>query len=234
MLNAPRAAVGLAPITDADDMWRAPLHLYYTARPFELDLEFPPSFRFVGPGVWEPPASEPEWLAHVDNSLILVGASSEHQRDAALIQTALEAFGDRDVTLAVSTAAQDPDGFDVPANAHVERWLPHSVLLSRASCVICHGGMGITQKALAAGVPLCVVPFGRDQFDVAARVAAVGAGTAVMPDALGVASLRAAVDEAIGMRAGAQTMATALAATGGAAAAATALETQLSGLGVSA
>ena len=65
----------------------------------------------------------------------------------------------------------------MPANAHVERWLPHSALLARAACVICHGGMGITQKALAAGVPLCVVPFGRDQFEVAARVAAVGAGT---------------------------------------------------------
>ena len=30
--------------------------------------------------------------------------------------------------------------------------------------------MGITQKALAAGVPVCAVPFGRDQFEVARRV----------------------------------------------------------------
>jgi UDP:flavonoid glycosyltransferase YjiC (YdhE family) len=73
-----------------------------------------------------------------------------------------------------------------------------------------------------------VVPFGRDQFEVAARVAAVGAGTCLMPDALNADTLRRAVGEAIGMRPGAQAIADALAQSGGAAAAAAALESQLS------
>jgi hypothetical protein len=30
--------------------------------------------------------------------------------------------------------------------------------------------LGTTQKALARGVPVCVVPHGRDQFEVARRV----------------------------------------------------------------
>jgi UDP:flavonoid glycosyltransferase YjiC (YdhE family) len=64
--------------------------------------------------------------------------------------------------------------------------------------------MGIAQKALAAGVPQCVVPFGRDQFDVAARVAAIGAGTMVLPWELTAASLRAAIREAMTMKAGAE------------------------------
>ena len=34
VLNRPRQAVGLEPLTDADSVWRAPLHLYYTAPPF--------------------------------------------------------------------------------------------------------------------------------------------------------------------------------------------------------
>ena len=42
-----------------------------------------------------------------------------------------------------------------------------SPILEIAACVVCHGGMGITQKALAAGVPVCAVPFGRDQPEVA-------------------------------------------------------------------
>ena len=37
---------------------------------------------------------------------------------------------------------------------------------------VTHGGIGATQKALARGVPVCVVPFGHDQFEVARRVAA--------------------------------------------------------------
>ncbi len=87
--------------------------------------------------------------------------------------------------------------------------------------------MGITQKTLAAGVPLCIVPFGRDQFEVGARVAALGAGTSLPPDALSPDSLRSAVRDAIAMRDGARTIADAFAHAGGAAAAASALEVQL-------
>ena len=158
---------------------------------------------------------------------MLVSVSSEHQHDAALIQTALDALRDENVVIAASTAAHDPAGFDAPDNAHVERWLPHGQLLARAACTICHGGMGIAQKTLAAGVPACVVPFGRDQFEVGARVAAVGAGTWLAPDALNAQTLRAAVDQAINMRRGAESIADALAQAGGASAAASALESQL-------
>jgi MGT family glycosyltransferase len=234
VINGPRTEVGLSPLTGREEMWRAPLHLYYTARPFELDLQFPPSFRLVGPGVWEPPAPEPGWLADPDAPLLLVSVSSELQSDAALIQTALDAFRDENVIVAASTVAHDPAGFDVPANAHVERWLPHNQLLANATCTICHGGMGMAQKTLAAGVPSCVVPFGRDQFEVAARVAAVGAGTCLTPDALDAQALRDAVNQAIDMRGGAEAIADAFARAGGAAAAASALESQLARVGTGA
>jgi hypothetical protein len=36
--------------------------------------------------------------------------------------------------------------------------------------------MGATQKALAHGVPVCAVPFGRDQLEVARRVEVAAAG----------------------------------------------------------
>jgi len=134
---------------------------------------------------------------------------------------------DEDVVVAASTAAHDPAGFDAPPNARVERWLPHGQLLANAACAICHGGMGIVQKTLAAGVPACVVPFGRDQFEVGARVAAVGAGTCVTPDALDAQALRGAAKAAIDMGDGARATADAFARTGGAAAAASALESEL-------
>ena len=53
-------------------------------------------------------------------------------------------------------------------------------------------------KALAHGVPLVVVPLGRDQNDVAARVAASGAGIRLSPSASEqkiVAALRRVLDE---------------------------------------
>jgi UDP:flavonoid glycosyltransferase YjiC (YdhE family) len=45
--------------------------------------------------------------------------------------------------------------------------------------------MGSTQKALAHGVPVCVVPFGRDQLEVARRVEVAEAGTRLSARRLG-------------------------------------------------
>jgi UDP:flavonoid glycosyltransferase YjiC (YdhE family) len=84
--------------------------------------------------------------------------------------------------------------------------------------------MGITQRALGAGVPVCVVPFGRDQLEVAGHVTACGAGTRVAVQRLRADRLRAAVRGAIAKRAGAQRIASAFASVGGAPAGADALE----------
>ncbi|MDQ3732522.1 MAG: glycosyltransferase [Actinomycetota bacterium] len=227
-LNAPRRRLGLSPLADRAEVWRAPLYLYFTAEPFEVaGLDLPPSVRLVGPGLWEPPAETPQWLEEIDEPLVLVTASSEFQRDDALIKTALRALRADDVRLVASSVVHDPDRFDVPANARLECWLPHGPVIQRAACVVCHGGMGITQRALAAGVPVCVVPFGRDQFEVAGRVTAVGAGTQVLPHALTPQALRSAIHQAMNMRAGAERVAAGFARAGGAPAAADALESLL-------
>jgi UDP:flavonoid glycosyltransferase YjiC (YdhE family) len=84
--------------------------------------------------------------------------------------------------------------------------------------------MGITQKALAHGVPVVAVPFGRDQPEVARRVEVARAGVFLPAGKLRGSTLRRAVHEAITLRAGAQRIATAFAGAGGPAAAADALE----------
>ena len=68
---------------------------------------------------------------------------------------------------------------DVPANVHVERFVPQDDVLPHARAVVCHGGSGTVLGALAAGVPLVVVPMFADQPYNAERVAAVGAGLAI-------------------------------------------------------
>jgi UDP:flavonoid glycosyltransferase YjiC (YdhE family) len=58
--------------------------------------------------------------------------------------------------------------------------------------VITHGGHGTVMKALIAGVPLVVVPLGRDQPDNAGRVVHAGAGIRLRKNATA-SALRAAV-----------------------------------------
>lgn len=229
VLNAPRRELGLPLVTGPSDVWRAPLYLSYTAPPFQpANADLPPSFALVGPGLWEPPAEDWAGLEDLDQPLVLVAISSEYQGDHVLVETALEALAGEDVRVLVSTAAHDPARFEAPPNARVARWLPHARVVPNAACVVCHGGMGITQKALAAGVPVCVVPFGRDQFEVAERVVRVGGGTRVLPSDLDPTTLRAAVRDTIAMRDGARRVAAGFARAGGASAAADRMESLLS------
>ncbi len=93
--------------------------------------------------------------------------------------------------------------------------MPHGEVLDRACCAITHGGMGTTVKALDRGVPVCVVPFARDQAEVARRVEVAGCGIRLPAEKLTAARLRGAVRTAMTMTDGARRVAAGFAATGG-------------------
>lgn len=226
-LNALRAAAGAAPFAHvADFVARPPRLLALTAEPFEYPRAWPSNVRLVGPGIWEPgaDAAPPPGAAEDARPLVLVTCSTEFQNDGALVATALAALAAEPVRVVATTASLDPASFAAPPNARVERFLPHGPLLAEAACVACHGGMGTTQKALAAGVPVCVVPFGRDQLEVARHVEVAGAGVRVPRSRLAPQRLRDAVRTTIARRRGAQRIAEAFGRADGAAAAADALE----------
>lgn len=228
-LNALRHELGLPALTDVDDWVRyMPLMLYMTAEPFEYPRsDWPDNIAMVGPCDWNPDADLPRWLDEIKRPIVLVATSSEFQDDGRLVHAALEALADQPFTVIATLPAGRPGRFRLPANAWVERFIPHAPLLERAICAITHAGMGVTQKALARGVPVCAVPFGRDQFEVARRVEVAGAGTRLAASRLRPDRLRTSVHQAIQRRDGARLLAAAFAAAGGPNAAADAMQKRL-------
>lgn len=236
-LNAIYHALGVEPLGCADDfVLRAPLSLVGTAEPFEYahpdwdermvmigPCEFGQSDRFERIGGIDAEMSG-EGLA---GPTVLVTTSSERQGDDALPITALAALADEPVHVVATFPCGVPQGLSVPANATVRRFLDHAAVLDHAVCAITHGGMGVTQKALARGVPVCVVPYGRDQFEVARRVVVSGCGARVSPGRLSPARLRSAVLCAMAMTDGAGRVAAGFAAAGGAKRGADVLERRL-------
>jgi hypothetical protein len=95
-----------------------------------------------------------------------------------LFERLLAGLGLLDVTALVTVGrALDPSRFDrVPANIHVERFVPQSLVLAHADVVVAHGGSGTVIGALSHGVPVVLLPMGADQPDNAARCAALGVG----------------------------------------------------------
>ncbi len=225
-LNGLRSELGVPPFTTLDACYlAASLIIAYTAEPFEYPrTDWPEKVHLVGPGLWEPPANPPAWLADIRQPLVLVTCSTLFQNDRRLAEIACEAFSTEPVSVVVTTADIDPSTLRPPANVRIERFVPHSVVLDRAVCVVCHAGMGITQKSLAHGVPVVAVPFGRDQPEVARRVEVAHAGVRLAASKLTAPRLRDAVRNAIDLKAGAERIAAAFAAAGGPSAAADALE----------
>lgn len=122
----------------------------------------------------------------------VIGNIAEHH---AAYRATLDAVADLPVRALLTTGAELPHETlgTVPANVHVERFVPQDQVLPHAAAVVFHGGSGTVQGALAAGVPMVVAPMFADQQFNAGCVAAAGAGLALpegMPDP---AALRAAL-----------------------------------------
>ncbi len=218
-LNVVRRDVGVPELARMSDVYaRPPLLLLQSAEPFEyVRRDWPDNVARVGPGLWSPPAEPPAWLAKAEKPIVLVTCSTEYQDDARIALTAIEALGeDPDVQLVCTTAGVDPAGIRAPAGVVVERFVPHALVLERACVVVAHGGMGITQRAIASGVPLCVVPWGRDQLEVGRRVAECGAGVVLPRGKLRADRLRASVSAARACADGVRRVKSAFEAAGGA------------------
>jgi MGT family glycosyltransferase len=225
-LNRLRAQHGLRALGAFRELLeRAARLLVMSAEGFEYPRsDWPANVRFVGPIDWSPPAPAPTWLQELGEPLVLVTCSTERQRDERLLSVALRGLPEAGMSVLATSAAHDPDAFDAPPGSRVVRFLPHDPVLARAACVVCHGGMGITQKALAAAVPVVIVPFGRDQLETARRVELAGAGVRLPPRRLRPERLAEAVRRAIELREGALRVSRLFASAGGAVAAAAAIE----------
>ena len=81
----------------------------------------------------------------------------------------------------------------LPPNVHVERWVAQASVMPHAAAMVAHGGAGTTLAALAAGVPLVMLPLSADQPINARRVAELGAGVSLDGGAAGVGRLAEAV-----------------------------------------
>jgi MGT family glycosyltransferase len=200
-LNQARAEFGLAPLRDLPDlMGNAGRVLVCSSPSYDFAPgSVPANVCYVGPQLDDAAgaAAGDSWADPTGRPLVLVGLSSTVMRQEGLLQRAADALGQLQVRGLVTTGpAVDPAVIVARPNVTVTRWVRHADVLPHCSAVITHGGHGTVMKALIAGVPLVVVPLGRDQPDNAARVVYAGAGVRLRKKA-SVSALRATVARVI-------------------------------------
>ena len=143
-----------------------------------------PSVRFVGPILAPPSAAAfdpPPWWDELGDGRPVVHVTQGTLDNAdldRLLLLSLEALAGDDVLVVGTTGGPDPGPLRhrLPANARLERFIPHDLLLPHVDAMVTNGGYGGVQQALAHGVPLVVAGDSEDKPEVAARVHWSGAG----------------------------------------------------------
>ncbi|MCL6588813.1 MAG: glycosyl transferase [Firmicutes bacterium] len=161
-----------------------PLNIVYTSKEFQFFNElFDPSFKFVGPSLEFRDDSRglPRKLS--GKRLIYISLGTVDNLNPAypdFYRKCFAAFGNlsHQVVMAVRNANIRKLG-KIPDNFTVCRSVPQLEILKQADLFVTHGGMNSANEALYFNVPMIVVPQRVDQFQVAWRVANLGAGIAM-------------------------------------------------------
>jgi hypothetical protein len=174
-----RREIGLSADHAGERLRRAPMLSFLPAA-----FDDGPAHRF---GDADPlaPAPLPDWWANAGDPLVyltLGSVAGSLRLFPELYRAAIDALSPLPVRVLLTLGTDaDPDQLGpLPANVHMEPWLPQEAILPHAAAVVCHGGFGTTLGALSHGVPLVAMPlFAGDQWRNARRVAQVGAGIAL-------------------------------------------------------
>jgi hypothetical protein len=165
----------------AEELRRSP---YVSRFPVSLDASPFPDTRRFRELARRARGSLPDWWNGSQGPLVYVsfGTVLGHMSMAAEVyRTALQAVAEIDARVLLTVGRRFDASVlgDIPGNVHVEPWVDQADVLDAAEAVVCHGGSGTTLGALAAGVPVVIIPLFADQFANGATVTAAGAGIMV-------------------------------------------------------
>jgi len=187
-LNEERASFGLPPVARfLDQLLRVEQHLLGTAQAFDFPTDdLPDNFRYVGPQLddaqWSAPFVHP--FPDDERPFALVSFSTTFQDHAAILQRTIDAIAQLPMTALVTRGGViREDELRGAPNVAIVDSAPHSDVLRHAQLLVTHGGHGTLMKGVWAGLPMLVVPHGRDQEDNAVRVTHRGAGLKVAKSA---------------------------------------------------
>lgn len=148
--------------------------------------------------------SLPDWFAHLPPQptvYVTLGTEVNNEPEfyPRVLQTIITGLRDLPINLIV-TPGRDKDPADFgpqPANVHIERYIPQSLLLKHCDLMVMHGGSNSLLAALDVGLPLVIVPLIADQFFNAHVTQSIGLGQVVQLGELTATAIREAVEQVL-------------------------------------
>jgi UDP:flavonoid glycosyltransferase YjiC (YdhE family) len=165
----------------APNMNQADRVLHASECAFDFDFTgLPAHHYYVGPLLDEAPGDYPSWLDEPGDPWALVTVSSLKQDDIAIARAALAGLSTLPLRVLVTIGPHSGEALGtLPQNARIEQYVPHGPVLTKSRLMVSHAGHGSVMRALWHGVPMVLIPWGRDQGGVAARATHLGVAEVV-------------------------------------------------------
>jgi MGT family glycosyltransferase len=135
-----------------------------------------------------------EW-DDAETPLVYVTLGTFSNNNLGLFGLVLDALADEPVRV-LATIGRDNDPAvlaPVPANAHVERFVPQAQVLPHCAAAVHHAGAGTMLGVLAHGLPSLALPQSADNFTNAGLLATASAARVLVPGEVTTAAVRAGV-----------------------------------------
>ncbi|MFG1464863.1 nucleotide disphospho-sugar-binding domain-containing protein [Xanthobacter sp. DSM 24535] len=198
MLNRARGELGLAAFDDILELFDRPERLLLAiSAAFDFSADrLPKNVRYIGPLLdgsdWAKSWIAP-WPHGSDRARALVSFSTTDQSQTDALQRTVDAMAAIDMDgVATIGPALEGANLRVPRNVTIVSSAPHDAVMKEVSFVVTHGGHGTVSRALSHGLPLLIMPMGRDQSDIASRVEVHRAGL-VLPSTASETQIAAAM-----------------------------------------
>ena len=162
---------------------RVPLVLATSYPEFGTQPDVAPHIHFVGP-IREPVAPAPWPRRFPDRPFVLVSLSSTFQEQDATLRRICDALAPLPLEVLVTTGwSIAPEALVVSGCIEARSFAPHDAVLPSVDLVLTHAGLGTLMYSAGVGAPCLCLPNGRDQNNNAARVATLGLGRVLSPNA---------------------------------------------------
>lgn len=186
-LNAGRVRHGLAPVSSLiehirtiPDLSLALFPDWFAAPP----PDWPQALHQAGFPLYDPdpdaaPSAELRAFLDAGAPPVVFTPGTGNRQARSYFEAAVQATTELGLRAVFLTPHREQLPTSLPSNICWQEYVPLKALLPHVAALVHHGGIGTTAEALRAGTPQLVVPLAHDQFDNAARVAALGAGAAI-------------------------------------------------------
>jgi UDP:flavonoid glycosyltransferase YjiC (YdhE family) len=132
-----------------------------------------------------PDATLPGWFDELDDRPLIYATMGTVVPIAPLIGWLIDGLSPLEANLVITTGRSfDPSSLGpLPANVHVERFIPQSLLLEHCALIVSHAGFGTVLGAMQHGVPMILLQLAADHWYNAERCGELGVARIVGRDA---------------------------------------------------